>query len=190
MHRIVLTAIFATFIAAPVSAQSGFLLTPFAGVTFDTPAAEGNRAVYGGAVGFLGPVVGFELDFGYAPNFHRADDQFLDFDADGSVTSLMGNVLVALPLAKVRPYFAAGAGLLRSNLRFGDFFQDVSRNDLGVNVGGGVMIFLGETVAIRGDVRHFRGVNVDDDIGFPDPGDFSFGGLRFWRGTAGLTFAF
>jgi hypothetical protein len=172
-------------------AQTEGLFTPFLGVVFDAPGAEENRLVYGGALGFSGPIVGFEADFGYAPNFFESEDSFGSFGAEGSVTTLMGNVLVSLPNRTVKPYFTAGLGLMRSNLRFTELFSDLSRNDLGVNVGGGIMVFLGDRVAIRGDLRQFRSLNNDDpDDSFPEPRDFSFGDFRYWRGTAGLTFRF
>ena len=45
------------------SAQTtGGIVTPFVGVTTNTPTDE-NRTVYGGSVGLTGSVVGFEVDF-------------------------------------------------------------------------------------------------------------------------------
>lgn len=173
------------------TAQTNGLVTPFLGVVFDTPTPEENRVVYGAALGFAGPVVGFEVDYGYAPNFFEAEDALGSFGRDGSVTTLMGNVLVSLPTRTVKPYFTAGLGLMRTNLTFIDLFDDVSRNDLGVNIGGGLMVFLGDRVAIRGDLRQFRNLNNEDpDGGFPVPRDFDLGDFSFWRGTAGVTLRF
>ena len=176
--------------ATPASAQVDGLVTPFIGITTDTPTEE-NRTVYGGAVGFTGPVVGFEVDFGYAPNFFEVEDDFGELGSEGSVTTVMGNLLVSAPLGRVRPYGTVGAGLMRSNLEFFDFFDDVSSNDFGINYGGGVMVFLSENVGIRGDIRQFRNIqNEDIDDDFPEPGDLDLGDFTFWRLTGGVTIKF
>ena len=192
MRKYCLPVIVALFAAAsPAIAQTDGLATPFLGVVLDNPATDENRLVYGGALGFAGPIVGFEVDYGYAPNFFEGEEDFGELGRDGSVSTLMGNVLVSLPNRRVKPYFTAGLGLLRTNLSFVDLFDDVSRNDLGVNIGGGVMVFMNDTIAIRGDVRQFRNLTNDDqDDDLPEPGDFDFGDFTFWRASAGLTFRF
>lgn len=191
MRKYMLSCVLVLVAAVPASAQTRGLLTPFVGLAFDRPTEDENRLVYGGALGFAGPIVGFEVDYGYSPNFFESDDEFGTFGREGSVTTLMGNVLVSLPNRTVKPYFTAGVGLLRTNLSFVDVFDDLSRNDLGVNIGGGLLVFLGDSIAIRGDLRQFRSLHNDDpDGGFPDPRDFDLGDFRFWRGTAGLTFRF
>lgn len=180
-------------VAAPASAQTtGGLVTPFIGIVTDTPTDE-NRTVYGAAVGATGQVVGFEVDFGYAPNFFEVNDDFGEFDSEGSVTTVMGNLLIGAPLGKVRPYATVGAGLIRTNIEFGDFdlFDDLSANDFGINYGGGVMLFLTDNVGIRGDIRHFRNLSSDDpDDDFPEPDELGLGDFKFWRATAGVTIKF
>lgn len=192
MRNLLLASLFTGLIAvAPASAQTtGGLVTPFIGVVTDTPTDE-NRTVYGGSVGLTGPVVGFEVDLGYAPNFFDLDDDFGDFGSSGSVTTLMANLLVGAPLGRVRPYGTVGVGLMRSNLELLDFFDDLGRNDFGINYGGGVMIFLSNNVGIRGDIRQFRSLrNEDLDDDFPEPLDFELGDFKFWRATGGVTFRF
>lgn len=175
----------------PASAQTtGGLVTPFIGVVTDTPS-EDNRTVYGGAVGVTGPVAGFELDFGYTPNFYEVDDDFGELGSSGSVTTVMANLLLGVPLGRLRPYVTVGAGLMRSNLELVDVFDDLSRNDFGVNYGGGLMLFVSNSVGLRGDLRQFRSLRNDDlDDDFPEPFDFRLGGFTFWRATAGVTFRF
>jgi opacity protein-like surface antigen len=176
--------------AAPAAAQTGGLVTPFIGVATDTPTEE-NRTVYGGAIGFTGPVVGFEVDFGYAPNFYEFEDDFGELDSDGSVTTVMGNLLVGAPLGKARPYATVGAGLIRQNLEFFDIFDDINSNDFGINYGGGAMVFLSENIGLRGDIRQFRSIeNEDIDDDFPEPGDLDLGDFTFWRLTGGVTIKF
>jgi len=192
MRNILLSSLLLTLVAVtPAAAQTtGGLATPFIGVVTDTPADE-NRTVYGGAVGATGRVVGFEVDFGYAPNFYEAEDDFGELGSTGSVSTVMGNLLIGAPLGKVRPYGTVGVGLMRSNLEVFDFFDDLSRNDFGINYGGGLMVFFTDNLGIRGDVRQFRSLQNDDQVdNFPDPGDFDLGDFKFWRATAGITFKF
>jgi hypothetical protein len=64
-------------------------------------------------------------------------------------------------------------------------FNDLSTNDLGVNIGAGIGAQMTDNVGIRGDVRYFRSVQdnqPDNDF------DLSLGSFDFWRGTVGLTF--
>lgn len=190
MKMLLLSSLVLTLLAAaPAAAQTRGIVTPFVGVTTNTPTDE-NRTVYGASVGVLGSVVGVEADFGYTPNFFELDDDFGELDSEGSVSTVMGNLLVATP-GRVRLYGTVGAGLMRSNLEVLDFFDDLSRNDFGINYGGGLMLFLSENLALRGDVRQFRSLqNEDLDDDFPEPGDFTLGDFTFWRATAGVTFRF
>jgi opacity protein-like surface antigen len=192
MRKLLLSSlVMAACAATPAAAQTtGGMVTPFFGVATGTPTDE-NRTVYGGSIGATGSVIGFEFDFGYSPNFYEVEDDFGDLGSSGSVSTLMGNLLVGLPLGRVRPYATFGAGLVRSNLDVVDVFDDLDRSDFGVNYGGGVMAFLTDNFGIRGDLRQFRSLNNDDpDDSFPDPGDFELGGFTFWRATAGVVFKF
>jgi opacity protein-like surface antigen len=181
----------AAIAATPAAAQTtGGLVTPFVGVATGTPIDE-NRTVYGGSIGATGSVIGFEFDFGYSPNFYEVEDDFGELGSSGSVSTLMGNLLIGLPLGRVRPYGTFGAGLIRSNLDVFDVFDDLDRSDFGISYGGGVMAFLTNNVGIRGDLRYFRSLQDDDlDDDFPDPPDFDLGNFNFWRATAGVTFRF
>lgn len=183
--------VFGVIAVSPASAQTtGGLVTPFIGVVTNTPTDE-NRTVYGGSFGVTGQVVGFEVDLGYSPNFFEFEDDFGELGSSGSVTTVMGNLLVGAPLGRVRPYGTVGAGLMRSNLELLELFDDLSSNDFGINYGGGVMVFLSDNVGIRGDIRQFRSLqNEDVDDDFPEPLDFDLGDFTFWRATAGVTFRF
>jgi len=187
-------------VAAPSQAAADWLFTPFIGATFGGNADVGGvgddfkneferRLSYGASLAWMGAgIIGFEADFGYSPNFFRADDDSDNFNfvGDGNVTTLMGNLVVAAPLGPVRPYASGGIGLLKSKVDdAGQFFGDSSRNDLGYDLGGGVML-LGGNIGFRGDLRYFRSLQSNDD----DSIDFSLGSFKFWRGTVGVTFKF
>ena len=48
-------------------------------------------------------------------------------------------------------------GIIRSRVSgIGDFLDDVTRNDLGINIGGGINGQFTDNVGIRGDLRYFR----------------------------------
>ncbi len=175
--------------AAP--ARADWLLTPFAGVTFSGDSQKENFT-YGGSLAYMGAsVVGFELDFGYTPEFFEPDNDEIDLIDDSNVTTVMGNIVIGAPIggsgAQVRPYAVGGVGLLRTSVTGTDEFFDISNNDFGFDVGGGVYIFFNDHVGIRGDLRYFRSLrDPEEDNEF----DIATGGFDFWRGTGGITFRF
>jgi opacity protein-like surface antigen len=182
-------------LAVPPQARADWFFTPYIGANlsrggdtlgFDTS----NRTVnFGGSLGFMGAgIFGFEVDFGYSPNFFDTDEVT---NIGGNVTSLMGNVIIGIPIGGqtgggVRPYVSGGAGLLRSRLDDVEDFFDVSQNSFGVNAGGGVMLFFTDNVGLRGDLRYFRSLEKDDENAI----DLSLGSFDFWRASAGVTFRF
>jgi opacity protein-like surface antigen len=66
-----------------------------------------------------------------------------------------------------------------------DDLVDTQQNNLGFNLGGGVMYRLNSHVGLRGDLRYF-GALVDEDT---RKGGF-FRDHGFWRATVGVTFGF
>ena len=178
--------------ASPRTASADWLLTPFAGITFGGDT-EGQHATFGGSLGYMGNgAVGFEVDFGYAPEFFSPEDNDLDIFSDANVTTLMANVIVGIPIGGttgggVRPYVSGGAGLLRTHVKGAEDLFDVANNDFGINVGAGVMGFFNDNVGIRGDIRYFRSLQDPEE---DDEFDIDFGEFDFWRGTVGVTFRF
>ena len=187
--------------AAPAKASADWLFTPFIGGTFGGSADFGGegqdfrtefdqRLSYGASLAAMGGgVFGFELDFGYSPNFFRPADDSTDinFVGDSNMTTLTANLIVGAPLGGVRPYVVGGFGLMRGSVdNAGQFFDKPSSNDFGYDVGGGLMIFPAENIGIRGDIRYFRSLQKADLLDL----DFNPGQLRFWRGTVGVTFKF
>ena len=182
------TALAIAGLAAPAAAQTGGFVSPFVGVSADTPTEE-NRTFFGAGLGATGNVVGFEVDFGYSPNFFELDEDFGELGSDGSVTTVMGNLLLTIPLGKFRPYGTVGAGLIRTNLDVFDLLDDLDSTDFGVNYGGGAMIFFNDRVGIRGDIRQFRNFKDDSFDDFPDVDDL-LGQFSFWRLSGGVTITF
>ena len=189
-----------TSTAAPSKASADWLFTPFLGSTYGGSANVGGpdeafkdeferKLNYGASLAWLGGgVMGFEVDFGYSPNFFGVsdDDSGINFVGDGNVTTLMGNLVVSAPVGGVRPYASGGVGIIASRVDNADnFFDKASSQNLGLDAGAGVM-FLAGNVGLRGDIRYFRSMTDDD----PDGIDLNLGNFRFWRGTVGVTFKF
>lgn len=181
----------AVCVFTPPAARAEGFLSPYVGVNFggDTDV---RTTVFGGSVGVIsGAGIGFEVDFGYAPDFFDTED-FIG--AKTSVTTLMGNVMFA-PASRgagARPYVSGGLGLMRTSLDVSDLFDNVKRNDFALNAGGGLFVDLSRNFAVRGDIRYFRslrGEDSNDDSALPDFG-FDLADFSFWRGTVGASFKF
>ena len=160
---------------APVRAQGVF--TAFLGANSD---GNTSSTTYGLSLGALaGGVFGFEIDLGFTPDF--LGDEF----EDSNLVIIMGNLALAIPLGVIQPYVSGGIGLVRSSVSSPGDLLDVSSNDFGMDVGGGLRGFFDDTVGIAGDFRYFR--RVDEGA---DPLDFDLGTFDFRRVTGGVTFRF
>jgi opacity protein-like surface antigen len=198
VRKLVLISALALMLA-PASAQAqSWFFSPFVGGNFGGNADFGDfpdeddeverRLDFGGTIGWNPRVVGFEVDFGWSPNFFEdtAGDRNFEF-GDSNVTTLMGNLLLSAPPGSgFRPYASGGLGMIRANISSATgLFNDLATNDLGVNVGAGLNAAFNDKFAIRGDLRYFRSLQdaePDNDL------DLSLGSFDFWRGTVGLTF--
>lgn len=198
MKRLILSIATAAICLAPSTASAEWILTPFIGASFAAGSdlsdeefdtlLDGSKMTYGGTLTWVGGgVFGFEVDFGYSPEFFEADDDDVDFIDSSNYSSLMANVVLSAPHGAFRPYGTAGVGLLNTSIDDVDDIFDVDRNALGFNVGGGVMAFFTDRVGLRGDIRYFRQMSESDD---DDDVDFDLNAFRFWRGTVGLSFRF
>jgi opacity protein-like surface antigen len=198
-------------LAAP--ARADWFLTPYIGTAFggasnqfvlnDLDDEFEQRVNFGASIGYRTKgIFGFELDYGVAPNFFQFTGGTNNFDLlnfDSSVQTLMGNVVIAVPVggssgAGFQPYVTAGFGTIRTQLRSAsDVFEDITSNDSGFNVGGGAHVFFGTHVGIRADARYIRGFeSLDDEDPIEDnpffEQAFATEVFNFWRASAGLTF--
>jgi opacity protein-like surface antigen len=191
LKKCVLIAALALAIS-PATAGADWLFTPNIGGGFGGSANGREHLTYGASIGWMGAgVLGWEADLGYSPEFFESDDDDVDvFDGDSNITTVMGNVLVGVPIGGqtgggVRPYFVGGAGLLQTRVEDPDAIFEVDNNDFGINLGGGVMGFVSDNVGFRGDLRYFRAFGEDTSS---DGVDFDLSDFDFWRGTVGVTF--
>jgi len=198
----------AASMAAPSPASADWVFTPFVGWNFKSTADVSDAAGvelenrleqqlnYGFSLAGMGAgVVGFELDFGYSPNFFESgtnDDGDFDLTNDSNMTTLTGNLILGIPIGgttggSVRPYIVGGVGLIRSDVGdVGDFFDVRTKNDFGFDVGGGVMGFFNDNVGLRGDLRYFRTFRGTDE----NITGLALGNVNFWRGSVGLSLKF
>ena len=190
------------FVAAPTKASADWLITPFTGWNWggtanfsDAPGFEDKfeqRVNFGASFGYMGAgVIGWELDFGFSPNFFENTVGEGDFGfGDSNVTTVMGNILLGIPVGGqtgpgFRPYGVGGIGIIKSRIGdAGDLFE-VSASDWGFNLGAGAMFFFSDRFGLRGDLRYFRSLEDNEP---DDEFDVALADFRFWRGTVGVTF--
>ena len=189
---------------APAKASADWLFTPFIGMNFGGSATFNDafgdfedefekRSTFGASLAWMGGgIAGFEIDFGYSPNFFESTEGDANFEyGDSNVTTIMANLVLGAPMGRVRPYASGGIGIIRSHLTDAeDLFDDLTSNDLGFNAGAGLAGFFSDNVGIRGDIRYFRSLRDDpeddDDLDL----DLALGSFKFWRGSVGITFKF
>jgi opacity protein-like surface antigen len=174
----------------PALAQ-GFI-SPFIGYNFGGDAGcpeitncQDKRTDYGVSIGALGSIVGFEEELGYTKNFFGES-----VGQTSNVLTLMSNFMLAPKIGPVQPYALAGLGLIRTTVEGLGASSD--QNQFGWDVGGGLMVFFGQHVGLRGDVRYFHAFQVLDFLNLqnlPIPG---LGGqkLDYGRASAALVFKF
>ncbi len=186
--RTIIPAALLAVIFLPSAARADVYLTPFVGTTFGGDASQ--KFSWGTSLSFVNDTpIGFDLDFGLTPDFFGGNSNF-GLTGDNNVTSLTADVTIGAPMGynhSIRPYAVVGVGLLRTFVDSPNVFDNVTKNDWGYNVGGGLVGFFSDHVGLKGDVRYYRRIKSDADNGFLGLGN---GQLDFWRGTIGLALRF
>jgi hypothetical protein len=189
-----LAALFAAlFIFAgtgPAHAQ-GFI-SPLIGYNFGGDAGcpeitncQDKRIDYGVSIGALGSIVGFEAEFGYTKNFFGETST-----QTSNVLTFMSNFMLAPKIGPVQPYGLAGLGLIRTSIEDAGTSND--QNQFGWDVGGGLMVFFGAHVGVRGDVRYFHSFQIIDFANLPNVPIPGLNGrkLDYGRIAAAMVFKF
>lgn len=188
--------------AWPVDVRAQILIAPFVGGAFagqttlplfdlprgDPSAALSKSLVIGVAGLWLGPgILGVEGEVASAPGFFELGDGLPAFTSS-NFTTVSGSVVATAPLSvtreSLRPYVAGGLGLLHVGLDALLGRDDVDRNLLALNVGGGAIGMLNDRAGIRFDLRHVRSIR-DDEV--PSTTAQSRVRLSYWRATVGVT---
>ena len=207
LRKLAITSALAAIIVAgaPSRASADWLFTPYIGWNWggnagftdfagDFEDKFESRANFGASLSWMGAgVFGFEVDFGYTPNFFEETTGDADFDwGDSNVTTLMGNLKIGIPFGGqtgggFRPYASGGVGLIKTRIDGPEDLFEVDSTDWGLNVGGGLTAFFSDKIGLQGDVRYFRSIQdnePDDEL------DVALGSFNFWRGTVGVVFRF
>ena len=181
-------------VTAPVYAD-GFIV-PSIGVNFGGDAGstlvgateDSSKVTYGVAAGYMGKgIFGVEEDFSYSPSFFGKGGPI----ATTRVFTLMTNVIVGIPIggqtgSGVRPYVSGGLGLINRNVETGLTLPSFSSNQVGYDLGGGVMGYFADHIGLRGDIRYFRNIErTDANVVGIEQGHFNFA-----RASVGVLFRF
>lgn len=207
LRKFAITSVLALmmFAGAPAKASADWLFTPFFGMNWGGNAGFTDlggdfedefeqKMNFGASLSWMGAgALGFEVDFGYSPNFFQntAGDDDFEF-GDSNVTTLMANLKVGVPFGGqhgggIRPYGSGGIGLIKSRIDDPDDLFELNSTDWGINIGGGVTGFFNDKFGLQGDVRYFRSIQDNEP---DDEFDLALGSFNFWRGTVGLVFRF
>jgi len=205
MRKLLMTSVVTAMIAAaPAPASADWLFTPFVGMNWGGAANFGDvgdfddefekRGNFGASLAYMGGgALGFEIDFGWAPNFFENTTGDADFEfGDNNVTTFMANLTLGVPIGGqsgpgLRPYASGGVGILKIKANHAADLFNVESTDWGFNLGAGIIGFFTDNVGLRGDLRYFRSLQDDEP---DDEFDIALSDFHFWRGTIGLTFRF
>jgi opacity protein-like surface antigen len=147
-----------TFGLATEAHAQGFI-SPLIGFNFggdascpDVTNCQDKRLNYGVSLGVTGAVLGFEEEFAYAKDFFGTSPNY-----SSSVFTLMTNIMLVPNIGPIRPYGLAGLGLIKTHVELTPASLLTSdNNNLGWDVGGGLIVLFGGHLGVRGDIRYFH----------------------------------
>jgi opacity protein-like surface antigen len=190
MARISVSTLFLTLSisitsAVPASAQGfvgGLIGYNFGGDSGcpEITNCEDKNLNWGASVGALGGLFGFELEFAYIPDFFGDSPT-----SESSVTTVMGNFMLAPRFGPVQPYGTVGLGLIKTDAQFTGLF-DENDNSIGYNTGGGLIVTFGNHFGVRGDIRYFHSFSALDLLGI----DFEDAKINYGRLSGGVIVRF
>ena len=160
MKVILATILVSGTLGGVASAQAMF--TASIGNVFggDAPAKKSTWAVAIGGGGSHG--IGSELEFSETRNFFSTAAGVVPV----KVVTLMPSIFVMVPVNRIRPYGIFGFGFIRQRPEGGGgIFSDLSDEDIGYSVGGGVTFQFARHAGVRADLRHFK-VRKSDGLSF------------------------
>jgi opacity protein-like surface antigen len=187
-------------LATPGAARADIFVSPFLGLKFKgaTNNLDFDRGVGANdvkvALGISGVFLsddglGAELELAHQPRFfERRAETANSLVTRSGVTTLGGNLLLALPLSvtrdSLRPYAAIGLGWMHASADNSIGILEFRNDFLGLTLGLGAVGFVTDVVGLRFDLRYLKSIASDDVSEIS--GDSSR--LRFWRATVGVVF--
>jgi opacity protein-like surface antigen len=136
---------------------------------------------WGGSLGALGSMVGVEFELTHEGKFTG------DRVNPASVTTLMGDFMLAPKISIVQPYGLAGLGAIKTTADVAGGSKD-SQTQIGWTVGGGLLVYVQKHVGLAGDVRYYHSFQKLSLVGI----DLSLGDnkIDFGRASFGVVFKF
>jgi len=175
-------------VVVPHAAQAQGFISPSIGYNFagDTGCRSATDCRdknwnWGGSMGALGSVVGFEAELTYEGEFTG------DRPNRTSVTTLMGNFMLAPKISIVQPYGLVGIGAIRTGAETTPGTRE-SETQAGWTLGGGLLLFVHKHVGLKGDVRYYHSFEALDLLGIDLGRDNNK--VDFGRAGFGLLFKF
>jgi opacity protein-like surface antigen len=175
-------------IDAPAAHAQGFI-SPSLGYNFGGDAGcrsasncQNKNWNWGGSVGALGSIVGFEAELTYEGAFTG------DRPNRTSVTTLMGNFMLGPRIAIVQPYGLVGIGAIRTKVDDRVANSSDSTNQVGWTIGGGLILFVDKHVGLKGDVRYYHSFQTLNLLGLDLGRDQNK--IDFGRAAFGVVFKF
>jgi outer membrane protein with beta-barrel domain len=186
MKRLIALTIGICTLALPATARADWTVSPFVGASFGADAPH-TSPTGGVTAGWMGKMIGGEIDLGYAPQFFEQNN----FLTDRRMVTIMGNAVYGLPWGRtemVTPYVSGGLGVIKPKLTEAGGVFAFERNKFGMNLGAGATGWVNKNVGVRGDIRYFRGLRQQD----ADANDFGLdlSTFHFWRASVGLSARF
>jgi opacity protein-like surface antigen len=111
---------------------------------------------WGGSLGALGSIVGFEVEWTHEGEFTG------DRPTPISLTTLMGNFMIAPKITIVQPYGLVGLGDIRTKA---NDVSNSSDDQIGWTIGGGVIVHVAKHLGVKGDVRYYHSFEASDLLG-------------------------
>ena len=136
---------------------------------------------WGGSLGSLGSVVGFETELTHESDFTG------DKINPTSVTTLMGDFMLAPRFSIVQPYGLIGFGAIKTKVE-GPGNSEDSQTHTGWTIGAGVAVFVQKHIGLKGDVRYYHSFEKFDLLGLEL--DLGQNKLDFGRAAFGVLFRF
>ena len=174
-----------------LSAQAEVLVSGHVGVVGGGNSHDGQVG-YGGAITFAPAFpLAFEVEGQRTPDL-LGDGDFVGntYFPENDVRSLTAHILIGPRVGqRGRVYASLGGGWSKTRANFSpsDGSFEYRDSDFGLSAGAGALGFFYGRLGMRGDLRYFHALGDDQSRVVLET---DIGKVRFWRGTAGLIFAF